>query len=49
MGRMGPGQGPKGTVHIKWGQQKGLLKLCSGYLSPTSPHHRPDPGDSWVA
>ena len=38
-----PARVPKGTVHIKWGQQKRMLKLCSGYLSPTSPHHHPDP------
>ena len=37
-----PARVPKGTVHIKWGQQKRMLKLCSEYLSPTSPHHHPD-------
>lgn len=43
MGRMGhwPGS-PRGQCILNGGSRRGLLKLCSGYLSPTSPHHRRD-------
>lgn len=44
MGRMGhwPGS-PMGQCILNGGSRRGLLKLCSGYLSPISPHHHPDP------